>query len=585
MVSESEGGQPELLGLCPEAACHEPPAEGSAKRPQRGSGRRRYKQGYSLHQPMLLPASVDDYVRADHPVRAIAAYVDMLDLDALGFRHAGGGLSCGQPAYAPGDLLKLYLYGYQNRVHSSRRLAGECERNLEVMWLLNGLRPSYHTIADFRKDNARALQAANREFVLLCRELGLIGGARVGVDGSFFHGNASDASVKTKKQLAAELTALERDIERYLQELERADEDEAGAAAAQVSAEQLERLQARAQRRRDRLEQLARSGETQVSETDPDARRLSKNGQKVTGYNVQSVVDARHHLLLAHEVTHAGNDQGQLVAMAEKARSVLADARRAEAQPTPERLEVLADAGYFTAADIAACESRGIVPYVPIPDKGASGGRLSARDFVYDAEHDRYHCPGGQSLLPYGQPVNRNGVHYRRYRSRPSTCQSCPLKAQCLTPAGRRREIERGEHAEAVERHRARMAVAAQVMRERAGLCEHPFGTIKRWLGWDHFLVRGFDKVRGEMAMIVHSYNLRRVLGILGVAAFIAYCRGRIGARGDGAPIFGTLFGPLRGGLRAFSGREPSSPLRATIRLLGRLCPPCLVGVRPAWAL
>ncbi|WP_052316611.1 transposase [Thioalkalivibrio nitratireducens] len=262
---------------------------------------------------------------------------------------------------------------------------------------------------------------------------------------------------------------------------------------------------------------MARTGETQISRTDPDARRLSKNGQKVTGYNVQSVVDDQHHLILTHEVTNAGNDLGQLVPMAEQARQMLLDGQTTEAaQP----LEVLADAGYFTESDIAACASRGIVPYVPVPEKtGAAerAGRLSAREFVYDAEQDRYRCPGGEALHPYGQPDTRNGVNYRRYRSRASVCQSCPLKAQCLPPAGKRREILRSEHAEAVERHRERMAAAPQVMRQRAALCEHPFGTLKRWLGWDHFLVRGFDKVRGEMAMIVHSYNFRRVLSILGL--------------------------------------------------------------------
>ncbi|WP_052316648.1 IS1182 family transposase [Thioalkalivibrio nitratireducens] len=494
-------------------------------------------------------------------VRAIAAYVEMLDLERLGFRHAGGALTVGQPAYAPGDLLKLYLYGYQERVHSSRRLEAECRRNLEVMWLLNGLRPNYHTIADFRKNNAAALKAANREFVLLCRELGLISGTRVGVDGSFFHGNASAASVKTKKQLEAELAALEQDIDGYLAALERGDADAAAAEATTVSAQQLADLQARAQRRREQLEELARTGETQISRTDPDARRLSKNGQKVTGYNVQSVVDDQHHLILTHEVTNAGNDLGQLVPMAEQARQMLLDGQTTEAaQP----LEVLADAGYFTESDIAACASRGIVPYVPVPEKtGAAerAGRLSAREFVYDAEQDRYRCPGGEALHPYGQPDTRNGVNYRRYRSRASVCQSCPLKAQCLPPAGKRREILRSEHAEAVERHRERMAAAPQVMRQRAALCEHPFGTLKRWLGWDHFLVRGFDKVRGEMAMIVHSYNFRRVLSILGVAAFIAYCQARGVARG----FLAAWYGLLERLCQPFWGRDDPWPMAGTV--------------------
>lgn len=584
MLTEPESAQSEAWTLWPSPEDGGPPAAAGPE-PVKPLRERQYKQGQPAQQPALLPACVDDYVAVDHPVRAIAAYVDTLDLEALGFRHAGGGRGVGQPAYAPGDLLKLYLYGYQNRVHSSRRLEAECRRNLEVMWLLGGLCPSYHTIADFRKDNAAALKAANREFVLLCRELGLVGGTRVGVDGSFFHGNASAASVKTRKQLEAELAALEQDIDRYHEALAQGDADEAAAPeTGSVSAEQLAALEARAQRRRQMLQRLDETGETQISRTDPDARRLSKHGQKVTGYNVQSVVDAQHHLILTHEVTNAGNDLGQLVPMAEQARQMLTDTQATEA---PQPLEVLGDAGYFTESDIAACESRGIVAYVPVPEKtGAAerAGRLSAREFVYEAEQDRYRCPGGEALYPYGQPDTRNGVDYRRYRSRASVCASCPLKAQCLPPAGKRREILRSEHTEAVERHRERMAAAPQVMRQRAALCEHPFGTLKRWLGWDHFLVRGFDKVRGEMAMIVHSYNFRRVLSILGVAAFIAYCQGRGRAKGLATGLFVAACGLIGRIFRAFGTRGDDGPVTGPMASSLPLFPPHRAWLRPARA-
>jgi transposase len=558
-VSEPESTPPEPLTLWPTDA-DGGSGDGPRSEPRQPVARvRRYKEGLSAEQPLLLPPSVDDYVPAGHPVRAIAAYVDTLDLAALGFRHAGGERSAGQPAYAPGDLLKLYLYGYPHRVHSSRRLAAECARNLEVMWLLGGLRPNYHTIADFRKDNAAALKAANREFVLLCRELGLIGGTRVGVDGSFFRGNASAGSVRTQKPLQAELAAREREIADYQAALEQGDAREAaGDAAGTVSAEQLAALQARAQHRRAQLEDLAESGATQVADTDPDARRLRKNGQKVTGYNVQTVVDAQQHLILTHEVTNAGNDLGQLLPMAEQARQLLAAADAPGATQAAQPLEVLADAGYFTESDIAACEPRGIVPYVPIPAKTGPAprtGRLGIREFPYDREQDVYHCPGRHVLRPRGKPDTRNGVAYQRYRSRASACRSCPLREQCLPPAGQRREILRSEHAEAVERHRVRMAAAPERMRQRAALCEHPFGTLKRWRGWDHFLVRGFNKVRGEMALIVHSYNFRRVLSILGVAVFIAYCQERRRSRGPGAGFFAALYSLLERLSRLFWGR------------------------------
>jgi transposase len=546
----------EAFALCP-------PGEGRQERlpkPSNDTGcGRRYKQGQARHQAMLLPPSVEDYIGADNLVRAIDAYVESLDLAALGFSYAAGALRAGQPAFHPGDLLKLYLYGYLNRVRSSRRLEAECGRNLEVMWLLNGLTPSYHTIADFRKDNAQALRATCRDFVVLCGELGMIGGKRVGLDGSFFNASASDGSIKTKKQLESELAAIARDFERYHQELDGQDAEEADAAPSAVATVvQLEALKARAQRRREQIEQLTEAGETQLSRTDPDARRLRKNGQKVTGYNVQSVVDDEHKLIITHEVTNAGNDLGQLVPMIEQAQAVLAEVAPAPdcAAPTTPNpapgedaaapaqvnasapLEALADAGYFTESDIAACQARGITVYVPLPEhKGNSAehrGLLANSTFHYDAKRDCYRCPGGQTLNPVGKPVTRSGVERQRYRSRSKVCAACTLRAQCLGQAGTRREIERSEHAEAVERHRVHMQSSQAQMRERAGLCEHPFGTLKRWLGWDHFLVRGFEKVRGEMALLVNCYNLRRVLSILGIVGFIAACRKRRQARPAG---------------------------------------------------
>jgi len=540
------------------------PGEGESTRAPKppaacGPGRR-YKEGLSPAQPMLLPASVDDYVGVDNPVRAIAAYVDTLDLDALGFARAAGALTAGQPAYAPAHLLKLYLYGYLNRVRSSRRLAAECERNLEVIWLLGGLRPGYHTIADFRAANAEALKAANRAFLQLCQDCGLIGGRRLGVDGSFFNGSASAASVKTSKQLQAELAACEREIERYQAELAANDAaEEAEPTPARITPEQLQALSARAEQRREQLQTLEESGETQVSRTDPDARRLSKNGRKVTGYNVQSVVDAERKLIVEHEVTNAGNDFGQLLPMAERTIAELglqtapaddppASAEANEPAPAaPVAAAFLADTGYYTEADIAACQERGISVYVPLPENKGTAcaeGRLPGSAFAYDREQDVYRCPASQTLAPQGERSLKNGILRQRYTSDAKQCAECPLRSQCLPEKTPVRQIYRTEHADAVDRHRAHMQGAAGTMRERAALCEHPFGTLKRWLGWDHFLVRGFTKVRGEMALLVHCYNFRRLLSIFGVAAFIELCRQRQAASqagGEGTSLCARL--------------------------------------------
>jgi transposase len=507
---------------------------------------------------MLLPASVEDYVSADNPVRAIAAYVDTLDLEALGFARAAGALTAGQPAYAPAHLLKLYLYGYLNRVRSSRRLAAECERNLEVIWLLGGLCPSYHTIADFRKANAEALTAANRAFVQLCRDCGLIGGKRLGVDGSFFNASASAASVATAKQLQAELSAFERDIERYQAELDANDAaEEAEPTPARITPEQLQELTARAEQRREQLQALEEGGETQVSHTDPDARRLSKNGRKVTGYNVQSVVDAKHKLIVEHAVTNAGNDFGQLLPMAERTIATLglktppADLPQASTEGherggplAPQAPVFLADTGYYTEADIAACQTRGITIYVPLPENKGTAcaeGRLPGSAFRYDPQQDVYHCPAEHVLPPQGKPTLMKGVLKQRYASKASECAECPLREQCLPEKTPVRQIYRSEHADAVDRHRAHMQGSQATMRERAALCEHPFGTMKRWLGWDHFLVRGFTKVRGEMALLVHCYNFRRLLSIFGVARFIDLCRQRQAAAQAGSERAGLF--------------------------------------------
>lgn len=552
----NEAPHPEQLALIggAEQAAGGPPARAVGTE-LGGSGRpRRYKEGLNAAQPMLLPASVEDYVSADNPVRAIKAYVESLDLSALGFKHAAGVLKAGQPAFAPGDLLGLYLYGYLNRVRSSRRLEAECRRNLEVIWLLGGLTPGYHTIADFRKDNAKALKAANCDFVLLCRELGLFGGHLVGIDGSFFRADASAASIKTRKQIEAELARIEGDIERYSQELAANDAAEGeDAGPGRLAPEQLAALQARAEHTREEIAGLEASGETQVSTTDPDARRLKKNGQKVTGYNVQTVVDDEHKLILTHEVTHAGNDFGQLARMATAAKEALG----------VETLTVLADAGYFTEVDIAACQARAITPYVPVPDKHrpvSAEGRLPGSTFDYDPEQDIYRCPAGEPLPPVGKPMVRNAVRLQRYRSNPRICAQCPLRTQCIPQKTPVRQIYRSEHADSTERHRARMAAeGGQKMRQRAALCEHPFGTMKRWLGWDHFLVRGFEKVRGEMALLVHCYNFRRVLSILGIERFMAACRARRGAcpaGGGGGGLFG-LFNALCRRLCTAHARAP----------------------------
>jgi transposase len=489
-----------------------------------------FKTGESRNQASLLPPRIEDYVEPDNPVRAIESYVCALDLAKLGFRHADrGSEAMGQPPYDPSDLLKLYLYGYINRVRSSRRLEREACRNLELIWLLKNLQPGYRTIANFRKENWKALKAVNRGFVLLARELGLVGGAVVAIDGSFFHGDASKASIFTRKRLAEQISKLDREIEAYGKSLEDNDAAEArqpgheghdaggGGDGADIGAK-VAALMAKRLRAQTDLDRLEATGETQLSLTDPDARLLVKSGQGVAGYNVQTVVDDKHNLIVASEVVNDSSDVNQLHAMAKAATAAL----------EAENLQVLADAGYYSSTELKACEDDGIVAYVPPVEgngKVEKQGRFGLKHFSYDAAADVYRCPAGELLRPTkGRFTNTSGRVEIRYLSRRAICGACPSKARCLAPKAAQRSIGRWEHEDVLERHRARMqgADAVELMRRRSAIVEHPFGTLKCRAGYRHFLLRGFNKVRGEWSLMALCYNFTRVLNILGFERFIA---------------------------------------------------------------
>src|ERR1700722_1300091 len=489
---------------------------------------RSFKTGESRQQASLLPARVEDYVGPDNPVRTIESFVCALDLAKLGFRHAERGAEAmGQPPYDPADLLKLYLYGYINQVRSSRRLEREACRNLELIWLLKNLRPGYRTIANFRKENWKALKAANRGFVLLARELGLVGGTVVAIDGSFFHGDASKASIFTRKRLAEQIAKLDQESEAYGKSLEDNDAaeakqprndghgDDGDGDGADIGAK-VAALMARRSRAQADLDRLGGRGETPLSLTDPDARLLVKGGQGVAGYNVQAVVDDKHKLIVASEVVNDSSDVKQLHAMAKAAKEAL-DA---------EALQVLADEGYYSSTELKACEDDGIKAYVP-PSEGngliEKAGRFGLKNFSYDGATDAYTCPAGQLLRPMeGRWTNTSGRVEIRYASRTRVCRACPLRTKCLTPKASQRIIRRWEHEDVLERHRARMQSASGLMRRRSAIVEHPFGTLKCRAGYRHFLVRGFDKVRGEWSLMALCYNFTRVLNILGFEGFAA---------------------------------------------------------------
>lgn len=477
----------------------------------------RYKSSSPREQGSLLPARMEDYVSSDNPVRAIDAYVGSLRLADLGFRQVGSAGGAGQPPYDPADLLKLYLYGYLNQVRSSRRLEREAGRNLEVMWLLKGLRPGYRTIGEFRRRNASALEAANRAFVRLAGSLDLLGGTLVAIDGAFFDGNAGKGSIVTEKRLRARLAALDDSIAAYAADLDANDRAEA----------EMEKAALRERKAvvEADLARLEASGEGQLSRTDPDARLLAKGGQVVAGYNVQIAVDDKHKLIVAGAVVNDGNDTGQLHALASAAKQTLGR----------ETLQAVADAGYFNGETLRACEADAITAFVPEPkrSRAAAEGRHGPDAFVYDADADSYTCPAGKPLKPMkGRKRDKTGKLRIRYASLRSDCGACPLRSHCLGPASDRRTIERWEHEAILERHRARMQTqeAEKIVRRRKALAEHPFGTLKCRAGYRHFLVRGFHKVRGEWGLMMLSYNFTRVLNLIGIKPWLDIMASRTAA-------------------------------------------------------
>ena len=485
---------------------------------------RRYQAAASRSQSLLFPQSLDEYVSKNNAVRAIDAWVDTLDLQQLGFVTAQPGRSTGQPAYDPAMLLKLYLYGYQQGIRSSRKLERESRRNVELMWLCRHNTPSYKTIANFRKDNVKALKQAHAAFLQLCRELRLLGEKMVAVDGSFVKANARLSSMHTEKHLAEVVKKLEKRIEHYHQQLDEADvEEDAGGDAGDLEdpqlADKLAKLAERLAEKQVLQQQLTESGDKQVSTVDVDARAMTKRGHTVGGYNAQIAVDDEHKLIVAEDVVQDVTDKNQLSAMLSKAQDAMGC----------EDLTGLADAGYYNGEELKACEEQGQTVYVPVPntvDKGTKSGRFARRDFDYDKDRDVYLCPNGKELTGTGKQRRVNRKLYDLYQSEVADCDGCALRTQCLPQKHRRRTLQRWQHEAVVDRHKKRMtaADARPLMRRRGALAEHPFGTLKRWCGLDHFLMRGLDKCRGEFSLLVLGYNFKRVLNLIGIQAFRDYC-------------------------------------------------------------
>jgi transposase len=477
---------------------------------------KRYVEGLDRRQTFLLPESLEDYVDENNPVRVIEVFVEALDLTALGFGRAVPA-ETGRPGYHPAVLLKLYLYGYLNRIPSSRRLEREAQRNLELVWLTGHLAPDFKTIADFRRDNGPAIRATCRQFVMLCRKLDLFSEALVAIDGSKFKAmNARDKNF-TPAKLQRRIEQVEESIARYMAAMDTADRQEEGEAVPSKSVrlkEKIEKLREQMQQLQEMEVAIKAAPDQQISLTDPDARSMATSGKGtgIVGYNVQTAVDAKHHLIVAHEVTNVGHDRAQLANMARQAREAMGHTR----------LTVLADRGYFSGWEIHACEQAGIVPYVPKPlTSGAKfDGRFGKQDFVYLPKKDVYRCPAGEHLKWWFNRVE-DGKVLRHYWT--TRCRGCAIKADC-TPSKQRR-VKRWEHEGILDAMQKRLDLVPQAMALRRQIVEHPFGTLKAWMGATHFLTRTLKRVSTEMSLQVLAYNMKRVIAIMGIGPLMQAIR------------------------------------------------------------
>jgi transposase len=469
-----------------------------------------HRLGLDRSQTLLFPERLEDYIAAENPVRFLDAFVASLDLHTLGFAKARCA-DTGRPPYDPAVLLKLYLYGYLHRLRSSRMLEAECQRNVEVLWLLGKLAPDFKTIADFRKDNLKPLKAVARQFTLLCRKLELFGGELLAIDGSKFAAvNARDQNFNAAK-LQDLIDRADARLAEYLQQLDRADAAEPDGAALNKSelAAKIAALQEKQDWHRELLAQLD-AEQKQVSVTDPDTRKMPTAHGMIVGYNAQMAVDAKHKLIVAEDVTNEVTDLHQLanVALEAKANLELKEA------------EVVADAGYYNAAEVSRCVEQNLTPYIPKADTSANTARglYGKSQFKHDAAKDVYVCPAGAELT-YRFATYELGRELRYYRA--SNCKQCSLKSRC-TRNKANRTITREENEHLMEAMAARMRAQPHKFKLRKTLAEHPFGTIKRWFGYTHFLLKGLAKVQCEWSLTTLAYNLKRVLNLVSFEKLMA---------------------------------------------------------------
>lgn len=466
---------------------------------------KRFIQGCDRTQAVLLPECLDDFVHEDNPARVVDAFVDELDLAELGFDSAAPAAT-GRPAYHPAVLLKIYIYGYLNRIQSSRRLEREAQRNVELMWLTGRLNPDFKTIANFRRDYGKAISNVCRKFVVICQRFDLFSEGVIAIDGSKFKAVNNRDRNFTQAKVRRRLEEIESSITQYLAELDTADRQEPDVATLRTDRlkSKITALKEQMQAMKEIELKIKDAPDGQISLTDPDSRSMKTRGNGIVGYNVQTAVDAKHHLIVEHEVTNVGSDRNQLASMANKARAAMG----------VQSVTAIADRGYFNGEEIYKCHQDGIAVVVPktVTSNATAAGRFGKNDFIYDRQNNEYRCPAGERLI-WRFTSHEQGMNLHRYWS--SHCKGCHLKDQC-TPSAQRR-ITRWEHEDVLEQAQLRLDRFPDAMRIRRNTVEHTFGTFKLWMGSNHFLTRTIEHVATEMSLHVLAYNLKRAIKIIGM--------------------------------------------------------------------
>jgi len=476
----------------------------------------RYKEGNNRKQQLLFPPSLDEYVSEDNVVRVIDEYVEIIDIAKLELDKKLKNSLDGQKAYNPKLFLKIYIYGYMNRVRSSRRLEAEIKRNIELMWLCENLTPTYKTISNFRKDHSKALKEVFKEFSLMIKNIDLITGDVVAVDGAFLRANASKNQLISKRTLKQDIKEIDEKINDYLIQLETSDKEDIGDNLLIKESKKLTNLKERKRVLNESLSMLEKIGETQYNKSDPDAKLMVKPAHNLMAYNSQIAVDSKYKFIVATQIIQTSSDHNQLYSMATHTKEITNN----------DNLTILADSGYYSAKEIDKCEQEGIEPIVPIPNKSKQQkdrGYFTHDQFQYDQDNDCYICPNNQKLTKSPSSIkSENGTKTYFYRAGSKVCRACPLRDKCIPQKTAYKRVARSEYSTTIKNYTQKMKShkAKEFIRQRGSIVEHPFGTIKRSLGWQHYLVRGKSKVEGENALIMFTYNFKRLLNLIGITLF-----------------------------------------------------------------